>query len=330
MKPALLSGLALGLLTMAAAQRPSGGAAMAADPNVHQVIVTAVPRHSGEMEPLEQGAVLVKQGGKDDTIHNWRPVDAHTAVDLAIIIDEDTQNLGVRLDDVRNFVKTLPPNVRVGVGYMSVGGIVFAQSAFTPDRNLILLKLRPPSGAPGSSPSPFTSIQYLMQRWRPHPGQVHEMLMISDGVEHLGGNDSNNITLKKAVAETVQAGVVVYAIAASGASDAGVSQNGSPMRDPIGGAGPGIIPGIGAESDSRGIINLGELTEATGGTTYAGNNGTAPRFTTFLNDMLQRLNHQYLLVFDSSKAKAGLESVNIEVHAPDENVTAPKQIFIAK
>jgi hypothetical protein len=82
-------------------------------------------------------------------------------------------------------------------------------------------------------------------------------------------------------------------------------------------------------SSDRGIINLNELTDATGGVTYSGGNGTPPRFTDFLEDLLQRLNHQYLLTFDSAKAPSGVAQVKIDVHAPDEKVTAPKQIVIA-
>jgi hypothetical protein len=321
--------LALGLMMTAAAQQ-SGDAPTAADRNLHQVVVTAVPRHGGDVEPIEKGAVLVQQNGKNDAVRDWQPVNEHTVVDLAIIIDEDTQNIGVQLGDVRKFITQLPPNVRVGVGYMSAGGILFTQSAFTPDRNLILLKLRMPSGGGNSSPSPYGSVQYLMRKWRPHPGQVHEMLLISDGVEHLGGNDTQNITLRRAVADTVQAGVVVYAIAATGAGAASAGEP-PPLSGP-----PGVnfqpareMPSAPAAiSDEKGIINLGDLTEATGGTTYTGGNGTPARFTEYLADLLQRLNHQYLLTFDSAQAPAGVAQVKIEVHAPDEKVTAPRQIVI--
>lgn len=109
----------------------------------------------------------------------------------------------------------------------------------------------------------------------------------------MGGNDPNNITLKKAVADTVQSGVVVYSIFVSGAPSAG---NGTPMAGGGlggGGVGAGIIPGllIGGESESNGAMNLSELTAAAGGVSYA-ENGTPPRFTNFLDDMLQRLGRQ--------------------------------------
>lgn len=57
---------------------------------------------------------------------------------------------------------------------MSAGAILFTQAAFTPDRNLIIQKLRSPRGAQGSSPSPYSSMQYLMQRWHARAKQVHE------------------------------------------------------------------------------------------------------------------------------------------------------------
>ncbi|HXR97773.1 MAG TPA: hypothetical protein VN709_08010 [Terriglobales bacterium] len=333
MKPALVCSLGLSLLTWAAAQQPGDGAAVKADRNIHQVVVTAIPRRD-EGEPIERGSIVVQQSGKNDNVRDWQPVNSHTTVDLAIIMDEDTQNIGVQLGDVKKFITELPPNVRVGVGYMSAGAILFTQSAFTPDRNLVLLKLRLPSGGGNSSPSPYGSVQYLMQKWHPRPNQIHEMLMISDGVEHLGGGNTQNITLRKAVADAVQAGVVVYAIAAPGPSGAVASADGEPP--PLSGPPDASfqprreMPSApAAVSSDRGIINLNELTDATGGVTYSGGNGTPARFTDFLQDLLQRLNHQYLLTFESAKAPSGIVPIKIEVRAPDEKVTAPKQIVIA-
>lgn len=328
--------LALGLLTVAGAQqRGKANSSAKPDRNQHLVVITAVPKHGGEQEPIGQGAVTVQQNGNDDEVRGWQAANAETTVDLAVIIDEDTRNIDDQLNDVRTFIKELPPNVRVGLGYMSAGAIQFAQSAFTPDRNLILLKLRRPSGDANASPSPYSSVQYLMQRWHPRPGQVHEMLVISDGVEHVGGNDTSNITLKKAVADTLQDGVVVYAIAVTSAPGAD-NGNGGPAAfgaSPIGMGGvpdPGIIPGLPADSASNGGMNLSKLTEATGGMTYAGTSGRGSRFTPFLDDVLQRLGHQYLLTFESARARPGVASIKIDIHAPDDKVTSPKQIFVSR
>lgn len=327
-----------GLLAMGAtAQQP-------AVPGEEQVVVTVLGRKGHTAPAVAQNQVSVQQGHVRDAITGWQALTgADSRVDLGLVIDDDSRALGSRLDDIKSFIASLPPTTAVALVYLRTGTAEIAQP-LTLDHARAVKALRVPSGAADVSPSPYGSLRYLLSHWPRHPDRRREMIMLSDGEEHIGGNNSNNTTFQAAVADAVESGVVVYTIYVTGATapmaantleNVGVD-NTPEFGTPLGGKGAGTSKlsnlGDNASNTANGSVNLALLSEATGGEAYTQGNVTPTRFKPFLDDIAARLQSQYRLRFTPAAGTPGqLVGIKVEVKdAPQAVITAPKQIALPK
>ncbi|HXE31685.1 MAG TPA: hypothetical protein VN515_07790 [Terriglobales bacterium] len=334
-----LSVLLVGLLAMAAAAQQT------------EVVVTTLPDHGDALPAIAASQVTVRQGHAQDPVTGWQAcTGANGKLELALMIDDDTRGLNSSMGDLKDFIQNLPPTTLIALVYMNASTVQIAQGP-TADHALAISKLRPPKG---SSPSPYGSLEALLDRWKSHAGMRREIIMISDGQEHAGGNDSNNITLKQAVAEAVASGVVVYAIAAGQA--AGPSSAPALQPDPSGaGASPSVF-GSGDQMDSgalghpfgaagraqtnlgsaqvatnNGLQSLSELAKATGGEVFSEGNGVTPsRLTPYLAQIEQRLRSQYLLAFTPAPGGGKMQGLRIEISGAGAKVVAPTAVIAPK
>jgi|SRR6185437_485363 len=315
-----LFGLALiaGLGIAAAAQQPS-----------QQIIVTTLPSHGDELPAIAASQVSVQQGHERDAVLSWQPCTGVNApLELGIVIDDDTQGLGSSMDDLKAFIKGLPPTTAVALVYMHTSTVSIVQ-ALTTNHEVAVQHLRMPNGGASSSPSPYGSLQTLMAKWPRHAGRRREMIFISDGEEHNGGNDANNITFKTAVQDAVASNIVVYTIFVSGAAD-NMDSGGAGV--PLGAAGAGFARLASSQiQTNNGSQNLGVLAEATGGVAYAQGDGTPTRLEQFLKDIGERLSNQYTLGITPAPSKGdAMVGLKVEVKDAKAKITAPKQIVVPK
>lgn len=329
--PVLVLAAALPWVLAQAQQAPSPAAGT-------RLVVTAVPRGGGA-EPIETAQVEVKQGSHKLSIEHWAPYTSSDRLDLALAIDEDTRGLHSALDDLKTFVTSLPANVAVGIVYFHTATFAVAEN-FTLDHQAAAAAIRLPSGSPSSSPSPYGSLRALILHWPQHPGVRREVVMISDGEEHAGGNDANNSALQMALGEAVAGNVVVYTIYAAGNEDTSAHEVDNTQ----------LVPDIASNDPSQkqtltpvqvfrnsnldqanGNNNLSQLSKATGGESYSQGITTGSRMTSYFTDISRRLESQYqLTVLPYLSDGNGLVGLKVKINHTDAKVTAPEKIYVAK
>lgn len=324
--------VALGLAACAAL----GVAAAAQAPQ--QMVLTLMEPH-GAPPAIEPAQITIEQGHARDQVAGVQRLTGR--VDLCLALDEDTRNLGTRLDDIKNFVRQLPPNVAVAAVYMHTGTVAMA-TPLTFNRDQVVKALRLPTGAANSSPDPYGSLQHLFHIWPRHPGRQRELIVITDGQQDSGGNDPNNPAIKAAVAEAVAGGIVVFPIYAPSspqqmaANTVSNSQLGYGAPDsaeigvPAGPAGRGFqafqAPQIQA---NQGLQILSSLSDDTGGETYSGSQQELGRLTPYFRDITDRLKSQYVVSYVPAPAHdTGVVGVKVELRGVEGKLTAPKRIAL--
>src|SRR5579863_9397983 len=139
--------------------------AQSADNQGHgQAIVTVLPKHEGEIAPnlTQQDLQSVKVDGKQVKVTNWQALRSpQDKVELVILIDDAARtSLGRQLEDIRQFVRALPPNVVAGIAYMDNGRAAFSGPLST-DHEQVLRALHLPAGTAGADASPYFCLSDL-------------------------------------------------------------------------------------------------------------------------------------------------------------------------
>jgi hypothetical protein len=302
----LIAGLALATLFT------SGLAAQTAQPaekTTANMVVTEQTRQGSGTSPITARDVTVSQGHERDQVTRWVPAQgADGGLELYILMDDDSASMvNTQLGDIRNFIMEQPVPVKIGVAYMRNGIARVAQEA-TSDHSLAAKALRLPIGLGGVNGSPYFALSNLVKHW-PQSQDRREVLMISDGVDrYYESNDMFDPYLAKAIDDAQRAGVVVSTI---------------------------YTPGVGTFYRSGwgtywGQIYLSHVAKETGGQAYyIGFNRPAVAFAPFLDDLANRLNHQYLLSFQAEPEKRpGLEPVKVTAAESNRELVAAESVFV--
>ncbi len=292
---ALIVGVIFGA-TSASAHEPDS----ATEVPVHMV-VTVKARHGGQVPVVAANDVKVYQRDKQDAVASWLPLQGDRAgLQLFILIDETSRDsVSLQFKTIEKFIDEQPATTAIGIGYMRNGMVATAQE-LTQDHALAEKALRLPLGPSVGYTSPYLSLSDLMKKW-PETKDRREILMITSGIDALGGGFSNdpynNPYLQAAADQAQRGGFIVYSI---------------------------YTPGAGIVRFSRGFrtafqqAGLDLLSQKTGGETYYLGFGSPVDFTPYLDDVSYCLKHQYELVFLAKGAKKPtLEPVKIKTEMPN-------------
>jgi hypothetical protein len=305
---------AMGVIVLAAAD--AGSLAAQTEPQANGVpthmVVTEEARHGSNLPLIKQDEVVVLEGHEHDTVTAWVPAQGDdAAMEFFIFLDDDstTATLGTQLGDIRQFILTQPNSTKIGVAYMR-NGIAWIAQQPTSDHALAAKTLRLPLGMASANGSPYFSLSDLVKRW-PKSDSRREVLMISDGYDrYYGQNDLLDPYLDATINDAQRAGIVVSTLYNPGA--------GTHRRSSF--------------STYIGQVYLGQVADRTGGQAYyIGFNRPAVAFTPFLNDLSNRLKHQYLLSFLAEpEKKAGLEPVKLVSEVPNMELVAADRVYVRK
>src|SRR6266851_3033584 len=170
---------------------------------VHMVITDQAFSDNNEPPVLRAVNVQVKQGENALKVDQVIPAQGDNAsLSLFILIDDTLDpRIGTNLNELQNFSN---------------------------DHALASKALRLPRGRLSSMDSPYLSLISLLKSW-PQEKVRREVLMISDGIDHLHGNRSNrarsmptmSVDADSASATSQRFGVIVYSIYAMGAGRLG-------------------------------------------------------------------------------------------------------------
>jgi len=277
-----------------------------------QAVVTVMPKKSGAPSPnIAEPGIQVEVNGKQGQISNWQPLRGNEAmVELIVLIDDGARSsLGREFDDIRHFVSSLPPNVKVALAYMENGRAVLS-APLSSNHAAAVQNLHLPIGVPGSSASPYLCLSDLAKSWPSGDRSARrEVIMISDGVDYYHLQyDPEDPYVQAAVDDSVRAHLVVYSIywRSAGPVDRSWYQN------------------------NAGQNLLLEVTDSTGGNSYWEGYGNPVSLQPYFDDFSRRLNNQYELGFSAPlRGKAEVASLKVKLSAPDAKVTAPQKTWLA-
>lgn len=292
----VLTGLALlapVLLVPAAMAQTSG-----------KFILTVNAKKSGATVPVIQATDLaVTVNRKHADITNLSPIGS-SPVELLIAVDDGLRgSFNNQFDDMKAFINTLPPNVKVALGYMQYGVVTLANSGFTADHAAVIKAVRTPTGISGVNGSPYIVLSDVCKNWPSNnKGTRRELLVISDGVDRYNGlrYDPQDPYLLTAIRDAQRNGVLVDSIYYA---DTGIG-------------------GIGLNSGQN---YLQQLADGTGGYFFTQGMGMPVSISNYLSDLNHRLQNQYEVEFSvpagkkmkDATLKVTLENKSLRADAPD-------------
>jgi len=271
-----------------------------------QMTVTVEAHHGKEVPVLNRQDVMVFQRKERLRVSDLLPSQGEqAALELFILIDDASgMSLGSQIGDLRQFIETQPAATSIGIGYMRNGTVEVVQN-LTADHPRAAKSLRLPLGSPGVMPSPFLALSDLIKRW-PASGARHEVVLVTSGVDPLGGALSNPY-LEAAVEHAQRAGIIVYAIYTPGAGHSGHSY----------------------WRMNWGQNHLAQLAEETGGEAYMLGFGPPVSFAPYLAEIAEHLAHQYVVTFLITPGKkAGFESVRFTTEVPNAELVTAGKIYV--
>jgi hypothetical protein len=305
--------LALALLTATATVAQ---AAQQEGPTPTQALVSFDSKAPVAPSPSD---VTIKVDNRATPLSGLVPVPPNGA-EIAILIDDGLRrSISLQLNDIRNFITTLPGGTDVFVGYMQNGRIISASGAdpgFTSDHAAAATAVRMSVGLPGVSASPYFCLSDFVKHWpgasemqQPQPRQAgHKarfVLMITNGVDPYNGSTSimnqDSPYVQTAQDDAQRAGVPVYSIYYPDA---------------------GFHRGRGSFS---GQSYLFQVAEATGGASFYQGSIPPVSLAPFLKQFQGAIARTYVATFDVP-ANKNLARIKISTTMPKTKVRAPDQV----
>ena len=271
-----------------------------------QMVVT-VESHDGKDLPVSESAVMVIKGQDRLSVTGWTAFQGDRAgLELYVLVDDAiSSSVGIQLSDIRRFIEQQPATTAIGVAYLQNGIAVILQAPTT-DHAKAAAALRIPLSSFGAMASPYLSLSDLIKRW-PTGSMRREILLITSGVDPLGGVGIMNPYADAAIEDAQRAGIIVYTI---------------------------YTPGIGHAGHSYwreywGQNHLAQLSEETGAESYVMGYGPPVSFAPYLEVLADHLTHQYLLTFLAKpEKKASLQPVKVRTNLPGVELLAPDQVYV--
>ncbi|MGC9157841.1 MAG: hypothetical protein ACP5FH_02530 [Terracidiphilus sp.] len=276
-----------------------------------RAIVTVLPKRTGQALPeIRVKDLSVKVNRKEARITDLMPFKGTEGrVELVLLIDSSARmSLGTQLNDIANYIQSLPANTRAAIAYMFNGKAFFA-GPLSADHAQVLRELHLPGGLPGSSASPYICLSDLARRWPSKDRMARRVaVMVTDGVDYYERRyDPEDPYVLAAITDSVRAGLSVYAI--YWLNQGFASRTYYAMYD--------------------GQNLLQEVTDATGGISYWQGTGNPVTFVPYFEDLSRRLANQYEIVFTCPlRGKAEAEDLKVKLDVAGAKLDAPQRAWV--
>jgi hypothetical protein len=270
-------------------------------------VVTLEPKHGRTIPSIEPQDIQVKEAGERRPVEGLRPL-AQSGMQLLLLIDDSARGtFDTEIPTLKQFITSLPPNFEVGVAYMRNGMAQFTAN-WTRDHAAAANGVRVAFGPGGADVSPYDSLTDAIKKWPANNGERKEVVMISSGIEGLGGGwNPDNPYVDAGVHTAQKAGVVVYSIYSPSVGHWGHSY----------------------WRNTWGQNFLSMLSDETGGESYMIGFGSPVSFQPFLQQIAQQWQNQYLLTFSAKpQDKSDLASLRVTVPEKDASIAAPDRVFV--
>jgi hypothetical protein len=274
-----------------------------------QMVVTVLPGPGGSRpQSLGPGDLAVMENHSPARVVRLERLSGDLAnLQLFVLLDDSTRSasLGVHMQELKTFLKSLPATTQVAIGYMRNGSFALAQS-FTADHQQAADTLRLPNAIPGENGSPYFAMADLVKHWpSKEAGSRRAVLMLTDGVDRYWGTAvMDDPYLDQAVNSALKSGVMVYSIYLRGS---GLYGRGAWVKD---------------FAQSR----LIQVSEETGGNAYFEVYSDPIDIAPFLSDLESRLENQYRVTIGASGK--GFQPVKVRTELPGLKIGSPTRIYV--
>jgi hypothetical protein len=271
------------------------------------VVVTLEPKRGRTIPPIEPQDIQVKEAGERRPVTALTPL-SQSGMQLMLLIDDSARGtFDTEIPTLKQFVTSLPPNFEVAVAYMR-NGMAQITANFTRDHAAAANGIRVAVGPGGADVSPYDSLSDAIKKWPPSGDKPKEVIMISSGIEGLGGGlNPENPYVDAGIRDAQKANVVVYTIYSPSVGHAGHS----------------------FWRNTWGQNFLSQLADETGGESYMIGFGSPVSFQPFLQQIAARWQHQYRLTFSAKpEDKAGLQPLKVSIPEKDASIAAPDRVFV--
>ena len=261
------------------------------------ILVTAVAnnkRSRSIAERLQPSDFAVFENQRPQKILSVRKA-AREPVMLAVLIQDDlVGRVNNEFEEIRDFIRALPPDSRVMTAYLTTGTIQIAQR-FTNDREAAAKSLRILLSSESAAPyNPYVEVIEALKLFDAPPAAAARkmILLVSDGLDMSQGirsaSPAMSIDLDRAVAESQRRGAAVFAIYA---------------------------PSVGFTSFSRLAVNHGQgsllrLADETGGMAFFSGSDFVS-FDPYFRELDELLGNQWLIVYRSSSTGKGFRRIEV-------------------
>jgi hypothetical protein len=260
------------------------------------------------MAQVTPADMVLKEAGEKRPVTGFTPLGDQAKTQLLVLIDNSAgTSFDTEIQTLKSFVNSLPPSFDVAVAYMQNGMASYTQQ-FTSDHAAAANSIRVAFGPGGADVDPYGSLADAVKRWPDAGAQRKEAVMISSGIEGLGGGFiPDNPYVMAGINSALKAGVIVYTI---------------------------YSPSVGHFGHDNWQITWGqnflaELSDQTGGENYWIGFGPPVSFQPFLNSILELQKNQFLLTFDARPEKnSGLQPLRITVERKDASIAYPQKVWI--
>ncbi len=256
-------------------------------------------------EFLQAGEIIVKEDNEPQTILSIRSV-TNTPLHIAVLIQDNlSSNINLQLEEIKNFIKKLPPDSRVMVAYLRSGTTQIRQK-FTTDLEKAANSLRIVVSSSSVAPnSPYEGVEEILERFDALPTGRRAILLVSDGLDITNSSPTQSLELDQAILKAQRRSVAIYSFYSS----ATLTENGNSSL---------ILNAQGA---------LNRLSEETGGRSFFQGTISPISFQPFFRDLNLALNRQFALTFLSTHMKKGYHKLQVSSTNPEVKIEHPKSYY---
>jgi len=267
------------------------------------VTVPVSVRVKEEME-LQNIDLTISEDGEPQTIISVRAMGTNP-ITLAVLIQEDlVPSVGNEIKALAEFIRKLPRNSRVMVGYLRTGSLQVKQR-FTNDLERAADALRPPVGVASASPyNPYVEVIEALKKYDSQPLGRRAILLVSDGLDVSRGVDSSSptqsIDLQRAINESQRRGVAIYGFYA-----------------------PSVLAAAQPSLVANAQSSLLRLSNETGGVAFFQGTGAPVSFEPFIRELDISLQKQAALTYLSTHLRKGFHKIEVKSSTPGVRVSSP-------
>jgi hypothetical protein len=272
-----------------------------------RTVVTVLGKNFSEPPAVSRDDIQVYDGKNKLTVSEWTPAQGDRgALDFAIVIDDElNSDIGLQFNDIKDFIREMPPSARVGLFYASNGTVTVAQD-FTADHEAAAKALRLPFGRVAAYASDYLSLNDLMKRW-PSTSSRKEMLLVADGNDRFRGDIPESPDLEADIDRAQKTGFIIHTIYARGVG----------------------LPGRNLFRVNLGQSNLSRLSEETGGESFFQGLSTPIAYAPFLQQLSTVLKHQFWLTALATPGKKGnLRRIRVRTEVSGVEISAPENLWV--